>query len=460
MKEFIIYLIKSGICLSIFLLIYQVFLRRNTFFHFNRGYLLLGLVISFIVPIFPYTYNVYIPIENSVTTIQETADIFIPKAFDINIWFVLMFIYIIGILIILIHNIRLIRNLLLLFKSAKKIKTDKYKLIDSDDINAPFSVWNYIVMNRKKLSDKEQELILKHEITHVCQRHWIDLLCSQLLLIFQWFNPIAWKYIKIQKENHEFLADKAVIDAGISPALYRAVLINQQFQGPVFSFSNSFNYSKSLNRLVMMTKTKSSPWKKMMVLTILPLFSIFIWASAKENVVFVDNNSANIKVVPDKKKATLSIVKVGETAKLESNIDLSKYLILIDNKEATIEDTKKLKASGNYVFGIIEDEEAIKKYGEKAKNGVVSITTVGNGVLYNDNTSEIVIGMEQKTSSNIPEDILIIIDGKESSKADMEKLNIDNIESIDVLKDKTATQKYGDKAKNGVIIVKTQKKPN
>lgn len=52
---------------------------------------------------------------------------------------------------------------------------------------------------------------------------------------------------------------------------------------------------------------------------------------------------------------------------------------------------------------------------------------------------------------------LIFIDGVEVSKERMEKLPPERIESISVLKDKAALGKYGEKGKNGVILIKTKK---
>ena len=55
------------------------------------------------------------------------------------------------------------------------------------------------------------------------------------------------------------------------------------------------------------------------------------------------------------------------------------------------------------------------------------------------------------------DDLYIVINGKESSKEEMEKLGNDKIEKIDVIKGDAATKKYGDKAKNGVIEITTKK---
>ncbi|HOY15306.1 MAG TPA: TonB family protein, partial [Saprospiraceae bacterium] len=51
---------------------------------------------------------------------------------------------------------------------------------------------------------------------------------------------------------------------------------------------------------------------------------------------------------------------------------------------------------------------------------------------------------------------LFIVDGKEIPSFDIKNIDPNNIESIEVLKDKFATTKYGEKAKNGVVIIKTK----
>ena len=53
---------------------------------------------------------------------------------------------------------------------------------------------------------------------------------------------------------------------------------------------------------------------------------------------------------------------------------------------------------------------------------------------------------------------LIVVDGVEEPSAyKIEAINPDGIESITVLKDKSATEKYGDKGKNGVVLITTKK---
>ena len=50
---------------------------------------------------------------------------------------------------------------------------------------------------------------------------------------------------------------------------------------------------------------------------------------------------------------------------------------------------------------------------------------------------------------------LIILNGKEVTKAEIKKFKPEDIESVTVLKE-TAVEKYGEKGKNGVVIIKTK----
>ncbi len=53
---------------------------------------------------------------------------------------------------------------------------------------------------------------------------------------------------------------------------------------------------------------------------------------------------------------------------------------------------------------------------------------------------------------------LIIVDGKEMENSKLDDIEPDNIKSIEVIKGDAAVKKYGEKAKGGVIIIKTKKK--
>jgi TonB-dependent SusC/RagA subfamily outer membrane receptor len=72
-----------------------------------------------------------------------------------------------------------------------------------------------------------------------------------------------------------------------------------------------------------------------------------------------------------------------------------------------------------------------------------------SSVYLRDNTS--IIRIEGSTSP------LYIVDGKEASEFDIKNFNPDNIQSISVFKGQTAIEQYGEKGKNGVIVITTKK---
>lgn len=417
MEEFFIYLIKSAICLTLFLTIYILFFRRSTFIVFNRIYLIFGMAASLIIPFYTFSYDVIINLSPSIVDGgQETIPVILEQR--INWWQIALLVYIGGIALLLLRNIAAYIRFLRLIRAGNRYRKDGVRFINNEHIKSPFTVLNYILINSNGLSETEEKLIIKHEITHVKQKHWIDLICSECMLILQWFNPFVWLYVSLQKENHEFLADKAVLKDGISPALYQAVLINRQFGGPVFSFSNSFNYSKPLTRLIMMKKTKSSPMRKTALLILIPVFGVFLWVTAKPNYVFKNDS---ISAMPkDTIQAAVYIVN-DEIVTKEAFDNISKGTA----KDTIHKDRKKILLTADTV--------KINR-----KKGEFLFTAKDSPAASEDNP-------------------LIVIDGKEYPDLNISMLDVKYIKSISVLKGEKATKKYGNKGKNGVLEITLEK---
>lgn len=71
------------------------------------------------------------------------------------------------------------------------------------------------------------------------------------------------------------------------------------------------------------------------------------------------------------------------------------------------------------------------------------------------------ISVHKNASLWVPEADTIplhIVDGKEVTKEEFDKLESDNIQSMFILKDKAAFEKYGERGKYGVVLVKTKDK--
>jgi TonB family protein len=98
---------------------------------------------------------------------------------------------------------------------------------------------------------------------------------------------------------------------------------------------------------------------------------------------------------------------------------------------------------------VVKDPKQLEKYGEKGKNGVIFID-LKEGVEYKT------FGQNLNFKDNPP---IIIVNGMETQLT-MDELEekhpVESIDKISVLKDASATEKYGKKGKNGVIIVETR----
>ena len=96
----------------------------------------------------------------------------------------------------------------------------------------------------------------------------------------------------------------------------------------------------------------------------------------------------------------------------------------------------------------------INKINQQRKDSISSSNKILVQKLNNKDTHVTIKGIG--SSSN--DKIVYIVDGKEINPGDFEKIHPNDIERIDVLKDKKAIKKYGDKAKDGVLLITTKAK--
>jgi TonB family protein len=279
--------------------------------------------------------------------------------------------------------------------------------------------------------------------------------------MIQWFNPLVWIYIRFIRQNHEYLADEVALQRTSDPAIYKAVLLNQIVGAPVVSLTNSFNYSLNRKRFNMMKNIISSPYRKMKILLILPVFAIVLYAFAKPDYryKYVDESSGNNdQVFSSQTKTVKGIVQK------QNGESLSGAIIVIQGTTiGTITD-----AQGHFTIENVPDDGHL----------VISFVGFKSRVLKPVFNTELKINMERDTVKFLNENIstppppppstdlkilsengetpLIVVDGTVKD-IDLNKIDQGTIESITVLKDKSATEKYGEKGKNGVLEITTKK---
>jgi beta-lactamase regulating signal transducer with metallopeptidase domain len=463
MDALLIYLFRSTVWLTAFALVFILFLKNERFFLLNRIYLLTGILASFILPFVSLHYTVMIQVSSAVSiqsAVQMQAD-HDNNSLIVNLKQGLYILYLAGVLSVILLSVKSAYRILRLIRKSGMSSSDPVRLIRTDDNTSPFSFFSFVFVNKSLTGIEAREIII-HEMVHIRQKHWFDLLLVELLRILQWFNPLVWSYIRYVRQNHEYLADQAALKQTADPAIYKAVLLNQIIGAPIISFSNSFNYSPNKKRFNMMKNIFTSPYRKMKVMLVLPLaaFVMYAFATPEYKVKYIENEKIAIadttKQIKKDKQKSISVKVTSDKGKkrhepaIVINDDGSTPLYVVDGVEVSKSKAEEIDPENIYSISVIKDEKDTK-YGKKGEHGVVEITTkeaasTGNEITV---TAETNVKVEKATP-------IIIIDGVEKD-VDPATVNQDNVESVYVLTDKTATDKYGERAKDGVVEIKMKK---
>ena len=383
MEAFALYLLKSVIWLTGFTLIYFLFLRNERYFRLKRYYLVAGILVSFIFPLFTFHYQVEIAapeisyrgiVPSDSGTVSGVQQIVQDKNFDIR--YLLLVLYLSGVLFLI---FKALRNTRILLKTIKKTKIDyrnRAKLVRTTEFKGSFSFFNFVFIN-PSVDEKELDFIMNHELVHINEKHWFDLVLVELLRLIQWMNPFVWIYTRLIKQNHEYIADEMVLQQTANPAVYKAVLVNQLFGSQVISFSNSFNYSLNKQRFDMMKKIVTSPYRKMKMLLVLPVFAIVFYAFAtpEYNYNTPADNTKNIVQADPSGTDTIQDQQKSKVKIRNSDGSQANPLVVIDGDKSK-KGVEEIDPSTIASMTVLKEEAATKKYGEEGKDGVIEITTI------------------------------------------------------------------------------------
>jgi hypothetical protein len=155
----------------------------------------------------------------------------------------------------LIRIISQISVLIFRFIKSDKIKKSAYVFIYNSGYKSTFSFFNWIFINEEE-SEKNLEKIITHEQIHADQHHSIDVIITEVLTAFMWFNPIVWMLKQSLQLVHEYLADEGVLNKGTSVKKYQELLVNQVAEERLIHIASSFNKSLIKKRIIMMNNEK------------------------------------------------------------------------------------------------------------------------------------------------------------------------------------------------------------
>ncbi len=246
-------------------------------------------MVAIVLPLIPFHYPVEIPGPARAASVSTGAlpDIADPlqvpavTGFDRSICqMIFLLTYISGCVILVTKVLIQVITLLKIIHKADKTNIKGAKLISTRTLTGSFSFINYVFINPLS-GGSDFEEIMNHELVHIRQKHWFDLLLAEIICLIQWINPFVWLYSRFIRFNHEYIADEVALRNSASPVNYKTTLLNQMFNTKVIRLADSFNYSLHKNRFDMMEKIVVSPYRKLKVLFILPLFVIIIYAFAE-----------------------------------------------------------------------------------------------------------------------------------------------------------------------------------
>ncbi|MCF6356730.1 MAG: TonB family protein, partial [Draconibacterium sp.] len=412
MESYLIYIGKSALAAGAFYIAFLLLFQNQKQFVFNRFYLPVSLALSFLIPLITFSTVKFVEPTassnlNSFAYLANTSENIASPGFALQWYHYILGLYILGVAGFLFHL------LLGHVKAVNIIRFSRLKTLFGTEVNItpkdvhPFSFFNKIVISENTLGHPNLDMIVNHENIHVKERHTLDILFVEILFLFQWFNPFAWLLKDAVKNNLEYKTDHQ-ITKNHNPKEYQLAMVALADKEGVAPFLTALNGSQLKDRIIMMKKKTENKYALLKQLVVLPLLAILVMG--------LSNREIRTEIIETEKK-----VEISQTGS--------------DNEQIESDTIKSIQNTKTR-------ETKVQYYGTQIKPNTVDSHVKASGTVY----------LNSKTDKTTP---LYIVDGKEIENID--RINPDDIKSIDVLKNKSSTNIYGEKGKNGVILITTKK---
>jgi len=293
------YLLNTTAIWLMSLVLFDAFLRRESYHAYNRFYLLFTLLLGALLPLWQWqdTGRVYAgtlqaPLQQVVTVKQNVVAAATP-ATTVSWVQWLAIIYWAGVFIALGLLVIEIIKLVGFYRKGKKTILNGWTIIETGKEHAPFSFLDTLyVCSRQQYSDGEWNMILTHEKRHGALFHFADLLLMQVARIIFWFHPLVYIYNKRLLLIHEYQADTHIVSLGAAEGqqVYGKFLVEQALLQSAPSISHSFNRSPIKKRIIMLTR-RSSAASRTKMLVFIPLALVCMICFSKN--VFSQKNSGS-----------------------------------------------------------------------------------------------------------------------------------------------------------------------
>jgi len=457
MTPILSYLLKANIVLIALYGLYFLCFRRDTFYGNIRWYLLIAIVSVMIFPLVdisawlnnsPAAIEVsqYIPSVDVVyqyiiaqpSQLEHAAAPVVARTIPFNL--ILLWCWLLVTVFLLGKMLFQLACIVRLWYCYPQRKNSAITAIDRNI--QPFSFFGRIFLNPALHSEDELDEIVAHEQVHCRQRHSIDNLLAEALVCLCWFNPVAWALRRDLKQNLEYYTDRMTIRRGFDIKRYQYSLLRvctRQTNNSDYTFQilNYFHFNHLKKRIVMMNKQESPRIMSAKYLLVIPALAAALLTvqisglqaqeTAGNNAIdksFVAELIQQVQVVAEPRQREVQVVaepRQRDVQVIEEPIQ----------REVQVVAEPRQQEAQLLAQGIQQEPVRVQAIGIPRQDNIFVVE--GN---------------------NIP---LYIVDGKEvSNNFSLGNLTPETIESISVLKGETATYLYGEKAKNGAVLITTK----
>ena len=272
------YVFQTMLFQLLFLMVYDLFLKKDTFFNYNRAYLLVMSVLSFAIPfvkiegfnnIIPSNYIVALPEVFVGNTGQAISKVKSFKGFWSTSVMTITNLYILVSVVMLVFFLIKLIKIVRIIAVNPKTKEDDLTIVHLKNSDSAFTFFNYVCLGEALSVDQIQH-VLAHERSHANDKHTLDLLWFEILKIGFWCNPLVYLYQNRISNLHEYIADHNAVKVGKTE--YYQQLLQQVFSVKNCAFINPF-FKQSLikKRIIMLQKSKSNQTHLIKYLLIIPM---------------------------------------------------------------------------------------------------------------------------------------------------------------------------------------------
>ena len=357
------YFLKINVAIALFYAFYRLFFHKDTFFHWRRMALLCFFAISMLYPLLNIqgwikAHEPMVAMADLYATILLPEQVVTPLQEPVMNWqeFIMQLakvIYWSGMLLLATRFFVQLGSIIRLHFQCSKSKIQGVRVHLLKKKTCPFSFFHWIFIHPQSHTESEISEIITHEETHARQYHSVDVLISEIMCIFCWFNPFIWLMKREVRGNLEYMADHRVLETGHDSKSYQYHLLGLAHHKAAANLSNSFNVLPLKNRIKMMNKRRTKEIGRTKYLMFLPLAAILMIVSNIEMVARTTEKFAKEMMG----QATKEVAMQAETTDIPElpTEDIQGTTLPRDKQEKEMVETQIKSVPDSVVFQVVEE---------------------------------------------------------------------------------------------------------